>query len=160
MKWRTHLSLLSPNPRKINLFPRRSWWAVILKKLLAMEVFPKGSNLSPKRNQLITLKRQGNKSVSKEKRMFYPRTSQSSVKLKKLLAGRAAVPKKNSKHDIRKIRMNIFLSGYFPFQPISNISIKTISKEKELPPPLRSYSISLLPELRSDFICTSISLSS
>lgn len=148
MKWRTHQSLLSPNPRKRNFFPRRSRWAVILKKQLAVEVFPKRKQSFPKEDP----KEAGNRSVSKKKRTLYPRTSQSAVKLKKLLAGRAAVPRKNSKHYTRKIRMDIFLVGYFPSQPISNTSIKTNSKEKTLPPPLRSYAISLLPEFPSGFL--------
>lgn len=121
---------------------------------------PKRKQSFPKEEPASDPQEAGNSSVSKKKRTFYPRTSQSAVELKKLLAGRAAVPRKNSKHYTRKIRMDIFLAGYFPSQPISNVSIKTNSKEKKLPPPLRSYAISLLPELRSGFICTSISLSS
>ena len=39
IEWKSHL-YLSPNPRKRNPLPRRSWLVVILKRQLAVEVFP------------------------------------------------------------------------------------------------------------------------
>lgn len=114
-------------PKKRNIFPRRSWLVVILKKQLAVEVFPKGKNLSPKRNQLAILKRQVTGVCPRKRGPFLPRKSQSAVELKKLLAARAAAPRKNSRHYTRKIRMDISLVGCFPSQHISYASIKTNS---------------------------------
>lgn len=51
------VSLTKPKKKKL-FFPKRSWLAVILKKQVALEVFPRGRHLSPKRNELATLKRQ------------------------------------------------------------------------------------------------------
>ena len=45
MDWKTHLSLF-PNPRKRNIFSRKSWLVVIMKRQLALGVFPRGKNLS------------------------------------------------------------------------------------------------------------------
>ena len=39
IEWKSHL-YLSPNPRKRNHLPRRSWLVVILKRQLVVEVFP------------------------------------------------------------------------------------------------------------------------
>ena len=73
MRWNIRLSL-SPNPRKRNVFSRRKCSGVILKRQLAVEVFPRGRNLSPKRNQLATdPEGSGNKSAPKKKKTFSSR---------------------------------------------------------------------------------------
>ena len=69
MEWKTLLSP-SPNPRRRNLFSKEEL-VVILKKQLAVEVFPRGRKLSPKKNQLVTLKSQeARESQGKEEIVF------------------------------------------------------------------------------------------
>lgn len=81
-------------PKKRNLFPRRSWSVVILKKQLAVEVFPRGRNLSPKRNQSVVLKRRPTGGSPRKGGISLPTRSQSAVNLRKLLASKGSIAKK------------------------------------------------------------------
>lgn len=91
MEWKTHLSP-SPNPRKRKLFPRRSWLVVILRRELAVEVFPRGRNLCPL--QLVTLKSRETRKSPRKRGNYLLRRSHSAVDLKRLLAAGATVPRK------------------------------------------------------------------
>ena len=53
------------------------------------EVFPRGRNLSPKRNQLVTLKSQETKESSRKRGNYLPGRSHSAVDLKRLPLARA-----------------------------------------------------------------------
>ena len=95
MEWKIHPPP-SPNPRKGDLFPRKSWLVVILNRQLAVEVFPRG-NLSPKRNQLVILKSQKTRGSLRKRENSLPRNSHSAEDLKRLLPTIAAVSRKNKK---------------------------------------------------------------
>ena len=60
---------LFPNPRRRNLFPRRSWLAAILKTQLAVEVFPKKKKSFPE-EEPVSDPELSETSVPKKKRKF------------------------------------------------------------------------------------------
>lgn len=84
----------SPNPRKRNLFPKEEPVSSDPEETAGSGSLPKRKQSFPKEEPASDPKEAGNRSVSKKKRTFYSRTSQSAVELKKLLT----VPRKNSKH--------------------------------------------------------------
>ena len=98
MEWKTHLSPLQ-TPQKRNLFPWRSWLVVILKRQLAVEVLPRGRNLSPEREPVSDPEESGNKRVPKKKRKF-------SSKEEPLISGpeEAAASKSSSSKKKKKLR--------------------------------------------------------
>ena len=137
IEWKTYLSP-SPNSGKRNLFPRRSWLVVILKRQLAVKVFPRGRNLSPKRNPLVTLKNQKISESPRKRGNSLPRWSHSAGGLKRLLPARAVAPRKrkSSKRYPRKVRMDISLVGYnlqrsFPTRPLRPNKNKNKFKRKK-----------------------------
>ena len=100
---------------------------MILKRQLVLEVFPRGKNLFPKRNQLLTLMSQKTRESPRKSGNCLPRRSHSAVDLKRLLPARAAAPRKRKSSESypRKVRMDIFLVGHnsteaFPIEPNKN----------------------------------------
>lgn len=104
----------------------------VSKRQLAVEVFPKGRNLCPKRNQLVTPSSQETIQSPRKRGNYLLRRSHSAVDLKKLLSARAVAPRKrkSSKSYPRRLRnghffvTDISLAGhntqrYFPTRPIS-----------------------------------------
>ena len=96
-----------------------------MKRQLAVKVFPRGRNLSPKRNQLVTLKSQKISRSPRKRGNDLPRWSHSAGGLKRMLPGRAVAPRKrkSSKSYPKKIRMDISLVGHnlqrsFPTHPL------------------------------------------
>ena len=92
---------------------------------LAVEVLPRGRNLSPKRNQLVTLKSQETRESLRKRGNSLPRRSHSAVDLTRMLPARAAAPRKRKSSESypRKSRMDISLVGhhlqrYFPTHPL------------------------------------------
>ena len=86
---------------------------MILKRQLVLEVFPRGKNLFPKRNQLLTLMSQKTRGSPRKSRNCLPRRSHLAVDLKRLLPARAAAPRKRKSAESypRKVRMDIFQVG-------------------------------------------------
>ena len=87
---------------------------MILKRQLVLEVLPRGRNLFPKRNQLLTLMSQKTRGSPRKSGNCLPRRSHSAVDLKRLLPARAAAPRKRKSSESypRKVRMDIFLVGH------------------------------------------------
>ena len=87
---------------------------MILKRQLVLEVFPRGRNLFPKRNKLLTLMSQKTRESPRKSGNCLPRRSHSAVDLKRLLPARAAAPRKRKSSESypRKVRMDIFLVGH------------------------------------------------
>ena len=99
MEWKTHLSP-SPSPRKRNVFPRGSWLVVTLKRQLAVEVLPRETNLSPKWNQLVTVKSQET-GVPKKKRTCSSKEEPLSSGPEESVASQSGEPKK--KKQLQKL---------------------------------------------------------
>ena len=96
-----------------------------MKRQLAVKVFPRGRNLSPKRKQLVTPKSQKISRSPRKRGNYLPRWSHSAGGLKRMLPARAVAPRKrkSSKSYPRKIRMDISLVGHnlqrsFPTHPL------------------------------------------
>lgn len=80
---------------------------------VAVEVFLRERNLSPKRTQLVTLKKQETRVSPRKRGHFLPRRSSSAVDQKRILGPRAAASRKreNSKSFPGKIRTTSILWG-------------------------------------------------
>ena len=108
---------------------------VILKRQLVLEVFPRGRNLFPKRNQLLTLMSQKTRGSPRKSRNCLPKRSHSAVDLKRLLPARAVAPRKikSSESYPQKVRMDIFLVGHkltevFAIPPPQLSSVQSLSR--------------------------------
>ena len=95
-------------PKKKKSFSKEKLVSVILKTQLALEVFPRGRNLFPKRTQLLTLMSQKTRGSPRKSGNCLPRRSHSAVDLKRLLPARAAAPRKRKSSESypRKVRMD------------------------------------------------------
>ena len=139
------LSISFSKSKKQKSFSKRSWLVLILKRQLAVKVFPRGRNLSPKRKQLVTLKSQKISRSPRKRGNYLPRWSHSAGGLKRMLPARAVAPRKrkSSKSYPRKIRMDISLVGHnlqrsFPTHPLwpnkNKNKFKRKKKEEQIQP--------------------------
>ena len=107
--WKTHMPPF-PNCRKKS-FLKEDLVSSNLEETAGSGIFPRGRNLSPKRNQLVTLMSQETRGSPIKRRNCLSRRSYSVVELKRLLPETAAAPRKrkSSQSYPRNIRMDISL---------------------------------------------------
>lgn len=96
MERKTYMFLLSPNPRKRNLFSKEELVSSDPEETAGNGSLPKGKKSFPKEEPVSDPERKET-GVFPRKRTSSPRRSWSTVDLKKLLASKAAVPRKSSK---------------------------------------------------------------
>ena len=139
------LAISFSKSKKQKSFSKEELLVVILKRQLAVKVFPRGRNLSPKRKQLVTLKSQKISRSPRKRGNSLPRWSHSAGGLKRMLPARAVAPRKRKSSEScpKKIRMDFSPVGHnlqrsFPTHPLwpnkNKNKFKRKKKEEQIQP--------------------------